>query len=97
MSRHSIDSVVHDAGGTRFVLSADGHTAELRYRMERPDRVNLAHTYTPPELRGRGIAGTLTRAALEWARESGLTVHPGCPYVAAYLERHPEYQELLAL
>lgn len=50
------------------------------------------HTEVPPVLAGNGIAGLMVRAALAHARESHLRVIPQCPYVSAYLRRHPEYQ-----
>lgn len=54
------------------------------------------HTGVPPELEGRGIAGQLAKFALDDARARGLRVVARCPYVAAYIERNPEYAELLA-
>jgi predicted GNAT family acetyltransferase len=50
----------------------------------------------PPELRGRGIAEQLVRAALADARTAGNKVVPACSYVAKFIERHHEYQDLLA-
>jgi len=49
----------------------------------------------PPALEGRGIAGKLARAALDYARERKLSVIPRCPFVAAYIRKHPEYQSLV--
>ena len=45
---------------------------------------------------GRGIAGAITRHALDYSREQGWKVIPNCPYVAAWIKRHPEYQNLVA-
>jgi len=56
----------------------------------------VTHTGTVPELRGQGIAGRLTAAALDDIRERGQRVRPICPYTVSYLEQHPEYQDLLA-
>jgi predicted GNAT family acetyltransferase len=50
----------------------------------------------PREHRGAGLASQLTVRALEYAREHGYRVRPTCPFVAAYLERHPEYRDLRA-
>jgi uncharacterized protein len=47
-------------------------------------------------LRGGGIAGRLTAGALDLARSQGIKVIPRCPYVVNYIERHPQYQDLLA-
>jgi predicted GNAT family acetyltransferase len=48
------------------------------------------------EPRGGGIASHLTTHALDYARERGLKIVPSCPFVAAYIARHPEYRDLLA-
>ena len=55
----------------------------------------FTHTEVPKELEGRGIAQKLAQAALEDARARHLLVVPLCPYVAAYLRRHAEYQDLI--
>jgi predicted GNAT family acetyltransferase len=49
----------------------------------------------PEAVGGRGIAGEITRYALDWARDKGLRVVANCPYVARWIERHPEYEQLL--
>ena len=45
---------------------------------------------------GRGVGGELVRSALDYARSKDLKVVPACEYVAAYIERHPEYADLVA-
>ena len=50
------------------------------------------HTEVPDVLSGNGIAGLMVKAALNHAKESRLRIIPQCPYVSAYLRRHPEYQ-----
>ena len=86
--------VENDEAESGFVAHVDGHTAFINYIREK-DRIALIHTEVPPELAGRGLAGKLARAALEYAREHHLRVVPICPFVAAYLRRHPEYQDLI--
>jgi uncharacterized protein len=78
----------------RYELSTPEGMAQIAYR--RGERViELVHTEVPPALEGRGIAGMLARHALEDARAAGLRVIPSCPYVAAYIRRHPEYAGLV--
>lgn len=60
------------------------------------DTLLLTHTEVPPAFEGRGIAAALVRAALDWARTERLAVRPLCSYVAVYMRRHPETQDLLA-
>jgi uncharacterized protein len=87
--------ITHDAEGGRFVTELDGQRAELGYRAE-PGGVRIDHVTVPAAIEGRGIAGALTRHALDWARREGFVVTPRCPYVAAWIARHPEYADLVA-
>jgi uncharacterized protein len=87
--------VEHDATAGRFQARVDGYLCVCDYR-RLGDTVMFTHTEVPPALAGRGIAAALVQAALDWARAEGLTVRPLCSYVAAYLRRHPEQQDLLA-
>jgi hypothetical protein len=57
--------------------------------------LSLVHTEVPAELEGHGIGGRLAKAGLEFARQENLKVVPSCPFVAAYIRRHPEYLELV--
>ena len=68
--------------------------ARLDYRLENRTMV-LVHTEVPPELANRGVGAKLVKAALEYARESGLTVVPRCSFAAAYIRRNPQYQALV--
>lgn len=68
---------------------------KITYRDHGRVRV-MDHTETDPALQGRGIAGNLTRFALDDARTSGLSVDPVCPYIATWLDRHPEYSDVRA-
>jgi uncharacterized protein len=88
-------AVTRNAEDHRFEATLDGHTSVLSYR-EAAGRVTLIHTEVPPELRGRRIAETLARAALDDARLRGLQVRPLCPFVQAFMKRHPEYADLVA-
>jgi uncharacterized protein len=80
---------------SRFEAAVGGALAVAEYRRE-GDRLAFTHTVVPPELEGQGVASALIRAALAQARERGLRVVPHCSFVAAYIERHPETQDLLA-
>ena len=78
---------------SRFELDAHGEIAFANYRRN-GGRVIITHTETPPSLRGRGIASSLVRGALELIRAEGLKVTAGCGFVADYLDSHPEYADL---
>ncbi|MCC7363319.1 MAG: N-acetyltransferase [Dehalococcoidia bacterium] len=79
----------------RFTVVYDERTCELTYRRE-PGCIRFTHTRVPKELERRGIAGRLARHGLDYARAEGLRVVPQCPYIRAYIEKHPDYQDLLA-
>lgn len=78
----------------RYEMDADGETATLYYRIA-PGVITLRHTEVPPALGGRGIGSRLARAALEDARARDLKVVASCPFVAAYMGKHPEFNDLL--
>jgi predicted GNAT family acetyltransferase len=88
-------AVRDNAALKRFEFATDGHTAYLYYRLE-PGVITLVHTEVPPELGGRGVGSTLVRGALEAIRRKGLKVVAKCPFVAAYMGKHPEFNDLIA-
>jgi uncharacterized protein len=78
-----------------FELVVDGHRAVAAYQLE--DRVIVfTHTVVPPPIEGHGVGSKLIKGALDAARDRGLRVIAQCPFVAAYIERHPEYRTILA-
>jgi hypothetical protein len=79
---------------SRFELQVDGQVAFLEYRRS-PHAIILKHTEVPESLRGRGLGAILAKAALEMARDEGLRVNVQCPFVKAFLEKHPELAQQL--
>lgn len=79
----------------RFEVRVADHLAFLTYRLSGAT-ISLNHTEVPDALRGQGMGDRLARAALEHAREHGLEVIPNCPFVKAYIKKHPEYESLVA-
>ena len=86
--------VEHDAESSRFTAAVDGHLAVLEYQLF-SDKIVFTHTEVPRELEGRGVGAILAQTGLEWARAHALRVVPICPFVAAYIARHPEYLDLV--
>lgn len=82
--------VTNDEASGRFHTVVDGFTAELTYRL-RGDRMVITHTGVPPAIEGRGIGSALVRAAVEDATARDLTIVPLCPFVGAWLDRHPKH------
>ncbi len=85
----------YDQNARRFYISLNGEEAELTYREGEDGILIYHHTYVPPGLRGGGVAGKITRFALAWAREEGRVVKPTCPYIVAFLEKHPEFGDII--
>ena len=79
----------------RFEMDVEGGTAIAVYRPS-PGVLTFTHTETPPQLRGRGIASEMMRKVLSDVRAQGLKVVPACPFVADYMDAHPEFADLLA-
>ena len=88
--------IVHDEVGRRFVHEREGMVSYLVYHPLDERTVDFASTYTPPAMRGRGIAARIVEKALEWADEKGLEVVPSCWFVAEYIERQPKWRKVLA-
>jgi len=87
--------VINNEARKRYELHTQGGIA-VAYYEPRGDALAFVHTVVPEPLQGRGLASTLIKAALSDARERGLKVIAECPFVAAYIERHPEERDLLA-
>ena len=96
MTRLETLSIRHDAAARRFVADVGGHEAVLDYRVLEDKILDYRRTFVPPASRGRGIAGRLTKHALEYARENGFRVVPSCTFVERYMGAHPEYESLRA-
>ena len=88
-------NVRDNADRHRFELDADGHIAFSNYK--RAEGVlTILHTEVPKALEGRGIGSALIRGVLDIARSQRLKVITVCPFAKSYIERHPEYADLLA-
>jgi hypothetical protein len=87
---------VHDVPArSRYETVVDGETAFAAYEVEGDVRV-FTHTVVPPVIGGRGVGTDLVAGALADVRRRGLRIVPRCPFVAAYIERHPDEEDLLA-
>jgi predicted GNAT family acetyltransferase len=81
----------------RYELLVDGaHAGELVYRDRGGGVVAFLHTEVDPTLQRRGLGTALVTGALDDARARGQKVVPLCPFVDAFVRRHPEYGDLVA-
>ena len=79
----------------RFEIERDGQVSYLAYELDGQQGISLLHTEVPVALRGRGIAGELSRMAFEYAKDNDLKVEVICPVVYHFLNQHPEYKPLV--
>lgn len=86
--------ILHNETSNRFECEVGGIAAYARYRRE-GNKLILTHTEVPAEFRDQGVGAQLARVALDFARAERLRVVPLCPFVASFIRRTPEYQDLL--
>jgi uncharacterized protein len=91
---HKAPKIAQKVTGGRFELEQNGQVAYLEYSLA-GNILQLIHTEVPEALRGHGVAATLAQSALEWAREHGAKVDVVCPSVYDYLQKHPEFSDLV--
>ncbi len=89
-----MNPVMDNTEKQRFELVEDGKLAFADYR-EASGVLVLPHVEADPVLRGRGTAGRLMTGVLDTVRGRGLKVRPVCSYAVAFIQRHPEYQDLV--
>jgi uncharacterized protein len=87
--------VRNDVADHRYVIDEDGEVAGFVMYRDRPGLIAFVHTEIDPRFEGRGLGGALVSSALDDARGRELVVLPFCPFVNAYIQRHPEYQDLV--
>jgi len=88
-------NIKHDDEDLRFYAELDGEEAELTYTYTEDTVLDMDHTFVPPSKRGKGIADQLVKAGLDFAKSQDYKIIPSCPVVEAYVQRHPEYKDLV--
>ncbi|KAA9331770.1 GNAT family N-acetyltransferase [Adhaeribacter soli] len=81
---------------SQFQVHTQGSQGMIEYEKLGEKHLDLYHTEVDPELEGKGVARVLVQRALEYCRQQNYQVTPTCTYVAAYIKRHPEFQDLVA-
>jgi len=89
-----MSDVVNNKAHHRYELVIDGHLAATYYKID-DGVVTFIHTEVPPELGGQGVGSRLVKGALDQVRTDGLKVIAQCPFVKAWIGKHPEYADLL--
>lgn len=79
---------------SRFEAHVDGELAGFAEYRRKPDQI--AFTHTEVSLEGQGVGSALARQALDLVRaEGGLRVVPLCPFIKGWIDKHPDYQDLV--
>ncbi len=79
----------------RYVVEVDGVVAGFTVYHVRGGRYFFVHTHIEPGFTGQGVGSVLARYALDDVRAEGGTIIPICPFIAGFVDRHPEYQSLI--
>lgn len=88
--------LIDNAEVKRYEFKIEDRVAFIDYIKTR-NKVYLTHTEVPSELGGKGVGSALIQAVLQDIKEQDLTVVPLCPFVAAYIKKHPKWKELVAI
>ncbi len=86
-------AVRHNEGERRYELDTEHGVAIAVYRQQ-GDNLVFTHTEVPPADEGKGIGAQIVRAALDDSRKRGFKIVPACSFVAAFMRRHPEYNDV---
>ena len=79
----------------RYEIRVDGALAGFAQYQRGPGQIAFTHTEINDAFGGRGLAGRLARKSLDDARASGVTVLPFCPFYRGWIQKHPDYVELV--
>ena len=91
--RHSL---IHNEERHRYEFRLDGGVAYVEYEPAANGHYRLTHTIVPPQFEGQGIGRELVESTLEALREQGVRIIPECTFIIRYIQRHPEWEPLLA-
>jgi len=83
--------VIHQPEQQRFVAVLDGQECVLEYRLLPENGIDFTRTFVPEPLRGQGIAESLVRAGIGWAREQTFDITASCWYVGRFLKRREQH------
>ena len=89
-----LKSIQHNPESHRFEVHLEGLIAYMTYVLTE-DAIEYNHTIVPKALGGRGIGSELVKYGLAYARVNHVAVIPSCSFVAAYIQKHQEQQDLL--
>ncbi|WP_433467907.1 GNAT family N-acetyltransferase [Spirillospora sp. CA-128828] len=87
--------ITDNAGKSRYEIRLDGDLAGFAQYKLGECAVTFTHTEVDPAFEGKGVGGSLARGALDDVRGRGLSVVPRCPFIKKWIDKHPDYQDLV--
>ena len=95
---HNLQNTVlkHNDDKKRVEREVEKYVDFIEYKQNKDKNIFLTQTEVPTELEGKGVGSAIVSRTLEWIKNQGYTLAPLCPFVAAYLKRHPEWAAILA-
>jgi predicted GNAT family acetyltransferase len=88
-------TVVRSPDQHRYEAMVDGKVAGFAQFRSKPGQVIFWHTEVDPAFEGKGVGSVLAKHALQDVRARGEKVVAQCPFIASYIKRHQEFQDLL--
>jgi predicted GNAT family acetyltransferase len=92
----SSPTVADNPKASRYEVSVAGKIAGFTEYVDTGEILVFPHTVVFEEFEGQGLAAILVTGALDDVRAKGRLIRADCPYIAAFLARHPDYQDLVA-
>ena len=90
------NSVKNNTHRKRFELDTDGKTSVVDYQVVDDETLALVHTEVDESLEGQGIGTHLVEGVLQYAEQNNLKIVSVCPFVTAYLKRHPDWNRVVS-
>lgn len=87
--------LIHNKSRHQYEFHIERYTPKIEYIINKDNEIFLTHTEVSPALGGKGVGTQLVKKTLEDIKERGLSVVPLCPFVAAYIKRHPEWMSIV--
>lgn len=91
-----MNTIIRNDERKRFELEAEGHIAFIEFLIDKDHVMYLTHTEVPKALEGKGVGKNIVEQTLNYLKDNNFKLAPLCPFVAAYLKRHPEWKDILA-
>ena len=92
---HKIKHTESDSKGKFYMEDETGIISELSYIIAEIGVLEIDHTNTKAEFKGKGLASILVKKSVDYARENNFKIVPGCSYAKTHFERHKEYKDVL--